>query len=108
MTYEQFWLQDSKLVIPYNKAHKLRIQQKNEEMWLQGLYVYNAFGTVMANAFKSKGSTPSKYLEKPMDLFPKPVEDTEEEAIKQREKVIKSLTNFKKSWDKAKGINNNG
>ena len=48
-----------------------------------------------------------QYLEQPIEIFPKQVEDTEQEAIKQREKVINSLTNWKKAWDIAKGKNNN-
>ena len=107
MSYEQFWYGEPRLVIAYEKANRLRIQQRNEEMWLQGLYVYNAFGTVMSNAFKDKGGTPSKYLEKPIEIFPQK-RDTEEEIIEQREKVINALTGWKKSWDKVKGKNNNG
>ena len=107
MSYEQFWYGEPRLVIAYVKANRLRIQQRNEEMWLQGLYVYNAFGTVMSNAFKDKGGTPSKYLEKPIEIFPQK-RDTEEEIIEQREKVINALTGWKKSWDKVKGKNNNG
>lgn len=95
------------MVIAYVKANRLRIQQRNEEMWLQGLYVYNAFGTVMSNAFKDKGGTPSKYLEKPIEIFPQKI-DTEEQIMEQREKVINALTGWKKSWDKVKGKNNNG
>lgn len=107
MSYEQFWYGEPRLVIAYVKANRLRIQQRNEEMWLQGLYVYNAFGTVMSNAFKDKGGTPSKYLEKPIEIFPQK-KDTEEEIMEQREKVINALTGWKKSWDKVKGKNNNG
>ena len=108
MTYEQYWYGDADMVIAYKKAHKLHIQQKNEELWLQGLYVYNAFGTVLANAFKDKGSTPAKYLEKPIEIFPKKVSNNEEEAIQQREKVIEALSKWTKSWDNVKGKNNNG
>lgn len=109
MSYEQFWYDEPRLVVAYIKAHKYHIQQKNEELWLQGLYVYNAFGTVMANAFKDKGKTPAKYLEKPIDIFPKQAEEvTETEKKEQRDKVVEALTRWKKSWDRAKGTKNNG
>lgn len=108
MSYEQFWYDEPRLVVAYNKAHKYHIQQKNEELWLQGLYVYNAFGTVIANAFKEKGCTPAKYLEKPIEIFPKKVQDSEEEKIRQREQVVNALSKWKKSWDIVKGKNNNG
>ena len=106
MTYQQFWYGDAELVVAYREAHKLKIQQKNEELWLQGLYIYNAFGVVLANAFKTKGATPYKYIEKPLDIFPKPA-PTEAEQEKAREDVIKALSRWKKSWDAVKGKDNN-
>lgn len=102
MTYEQYWLGEPSLVIAYREAHKLKVEQKNQELWLQGLYVYNAVGVIAYNLFAGKGKTPQKYIEKPLELFPKKL--TEEEIVEQRNKVIKSLTNFQNAW---KGSNTN-
>lgn len=102
MTYEQFWYGEADLVIPYRKAHRLKIQQKNEELWLQGLYIYNAFGVVISNAFSERGSNKQKYIEKPLEIFPKPA-PTEEQNAKTREDVINALSRWKKSWDAVKG-----
>lgn len=45
------------------KAHELRKKQKDEEMWMQGLYNYKAFSTVLAQAF---GDKRAKYPETPL------------------------------------------
>lgn len=101
MNYDQFWYGEPRLVIAYREAHKLKIEEKNQELWLQGLYIYNAFGVIIGNVFSRKGSTPQKYIDKPLSLFPKEV--TEAEKVAQRNKVIMALTMFKDQWDKANG-----
>lgn len=39
----------------------------NYQSWLNGLYVYFAIGTVISNAFSSKGSISNTYPEKPIE-----------------------------------------
>lgn len=100
MTYEQYWYGDPRLVIAYRQAHKLKIEQENQKLWLQGLYIYNAVGVNLANLFKDKSSSPKTYLDKPLDLFNR--EPSEDEKIAQRNKVIQSLSVFQNMW-KGKG-----
>ena len=99
MSYEQYWYGDPSLVIAYRDAHKLRIEQANQQLWLQGLYIYNAMAVIVSNVFAKKGATPQKYIDKPLDLFPK--EKTKEEIVEQRNKVIQALSNFQRYWNKA-------
>ena len=97
MTYEQFWLGDPWLCAPYREAHRLYIQQRNEELWLQGLYVHNAFGVAINNAF-SKNKL--KYIQKPLDIL-KPTEDEEKKRIEQtRKKLVERLNAFKDEWER--------
>lgn len=70
MTYDQFWDGSPYLAITFRKAYKLRRQIGNEQAWLQGLYVYNAFEVCLGNAFSKKGSKRLKYIEQPIDIFP--------------------------------------
>ena len=42
MTPEQYWDGDCMLAKYYRKAQELRRQERNTELWLQGLYVYDA------------------------------------------------------------------
>ena len=83
MTYEQFWLDDPYLVKAYEKAHELRNQQRNQEMWFQGLYNYRAFSSVLAQFSHAmsggKGSKPEGYLEEPI-----PLTEEEQKAAQER------------------------
>lgn len=84
MTYEQYWDMSPYLVIAYRKAYKLKREIVNEQAWLQGLYVYDAFAVCMANAFAKRGAKKENYLEKPVDIFP--LTDAEKERREQEER----------------------
>jgi hypothetical protein len=70
MSYEQYWEQSPYLVVAYRKAYRLRRETENEQAWLQGLYVLDAFAVVMANVFAKRGSKRQEYLERPIDIYP--------------------------------------
>ncbi len=42
MTYDEFYREDHTLVIAYRKAYKQKMEQKNQDYWLMGAYVYQA------------------------------------------------------------------
>jgi len=84
MTYEQYWDMSPYLVIAYRRAYKLKREIANEQAWLQGLYVYDAFAVCMANAFAKRGAKKVDYLEKPVDIFP--LTDAEKERREQEER----------------------
>ena len=67
MTYEQFWDDDVNLVRCYRQADEMRIERKNQEMWLQGLYVYEALCDVapIMQAMAKKGTKARPYPERP-------------------------------------------
>lgn len=81
MTYKQFWEDNPYLAVVYRKRHKLVCEEKNQQMWLQGLYNYKAFRSVLS-AFFTKGS-PEQYCERPLPLFKTPEEKrkSQEEQI---------------------------
>lgn len=70
MTYEQFWNDDPSLVIYYRKANELAIERKNQELWLQGLYIYEALCDVspLLHAMAKKGTKAQPYSEKPYSI----------------------------------------
>ena len=70
MTWEQYWDEPPHLATAYRKAHRLRRELANEQAWLHGLYVYDAFAVCLANAFSKRGTKKHDYLEKPIDIFP--------------------------------------
>ena len=70
ITYEQYWDGPPQIATAYRKAYRIRRELENEMAWLQGMYNYDAFAVVLANAFRSKGAKRQKYMEKPIDIFP--------------------------------------
>ena len=70
MTYEQFWDDDPTLVIYYRRADELRNERMNQELWLQGMYIYDALCDVapVMNAMAKKGTKPHPYPEKPYPI----------------------------------------
>ncbi len=100
MTAEQYWEGAPELAKAYREADKLKLERKNYELWLQGVYIYNAFGTVVSNAFGKKGRTKAKYLDKPIRVTPLTEEEKRIEAERAKRSVINTLNNFKKMWDR--------
>ena len=84
MTSEQYWDDDASLPKYYRKADELRRKRKNQELWLQGMYIYEALCDVapILQAFAKKGTTPAPYTDHPYSLT---VKERDEEK-KQREK----------------------
>ena len=81
MTYEQYWEGDCTLVKYYRKAEELRNEKRNQELWLQGMYIYEAICDVapILHAFAKKGTKPTPYSEKPYPLTAKQTKRDEEE-----------------------------
>lgn len=93
MTEEQYWDKDCRLVIFYRKAEELRTSRKNQEMWLQGAYFYEALFRVspLLHAFAKKGTKPAPYLAEPFAITEKQAEYQQEEKDK-------------KTYDKGKAL----
>ena len=81
MTAEQYWEGDSTLVKYYRKAEELRNDKRNQELWLQGAYIYEAICDVapILHAFAKKGTKPTPYTTKPYPLNAKQSKRDEEE-----------------------------
>ena len=64
MSERQYWDGDCSLTRSYREAERLRKQRVNEEMWLQGMYIYDAIGSLspILRAFSKKGTKPEPYV----------------------------------------------
>lgn len=103
MDYETYWNGDPRLVRSYREAHDLKRKMLNEQMWLQGLYNFQAFSTALSNLnFSGKPQKKNQYLEKPLPIFGKTKEEKAKEAEVARQTVIDRLNQFKSRWE-AKG-----
>ena len=85
MTYEQFWYGDPWMAKAYKEAHNLKRRQRNEEMWINGMYQLYALNVALNNAFNKKKL---EYLKEPFNIFPKTEVEIETEKREERQKVI--------------------
>lgn len=92
MTYDEFYNKDHTLTIAYREAYKMKREQMNEQLWLQGAYVYEAVArlTPLFNPF-AKHPKPEPYLKKPYPLFnddkPGEKENAESKAVTDKGKA---------------------
>lgn len=99
MTLEQFWDGAPSLVTMYRKAFRIKRELANEEAWLQGLYVFDAFAVVMANAFSKRSAKKLQYVEQPIDIFPLSDQEKqrrEQEAQKKMQQAMEAMVRKQK------------
>ena len=91
MTYEQYWEGDPMLCKYYREAEEIRSEKKNQELWLQGMYVYEAIADIspILHAFAKKGTKPQPYPDAPYPI-----------TKKQRDRI--KAENEKKMFEKGK------
>ena len=94
MTYEQYWYGDPWMTRAYAQAYLMKRKVENENMWIMGSYIANAFGAVIANSF---GKKRVEYLKKPLDIFPKTEAEKKAEVREQKRKLIEWLNGLKRS-----------
>lgn len=92
MTYDQYWYGDVRMVEAFREADRLRKEQMNYELWLQGLYVFDAVSCAVQNGNRTKQSDPiSKYAEQPYEIFKKEPTKEEREAQEKAERLQAKL-----------------
>ena len=87
MTLDEYFNQDCTLVKYYREAQQIRKEQRNQELWLQGLYMYEALGDMspVLRAFAKKGTKPLPYPSEPY-----PITEAEVAARQEREEQLKA------------------
>ena len=100
LTYEQYWDGDPDMIIAFRKAFRLREKQRrdqrNTEMWMQGMYFYEALidvSPLFRDLLKNPKAIP--YLKEPY-----PLDKAEQEAREKRdtEKKDKETQAKFKAW----------
>jgi hypothetical protein len=88
MTYDQYWNDDCELVVYYRKANELKNARKNQELWLQGMYIYEALCCVspLLHAFAKSGTKPQPYPDKPYAISAKEIKEHKESMEKENRK----------------------
>lgn len=99
MTYAEYWEGEPYLVQAYQQAELLRTQQRSDNMWLQGLYFYEAISTALSNfgaglAGKHKHQD---YRKQPIRVVPK----TEKEIEAEKQAEVQARIDKLKAWQSA-------
>ena len=84
------------LVKFYREAWKLKRDMHNQNLWLQGAYIYEAILDVspVLHAFAKKGAKPVPYREQPFDLYtkkPRAEQITQEQKADNKAKAIMEM-----------------
>lgn len=89
MTAEQYWDGDPMLAKYYRRAEEIRNERRNQELWLQGMYIYDAIlcASPILHAFAKKGTKPKPYPTQPYALTAK--ERKKEKEDKERKAYAK-------------------
>lgn len=88
MSYEQYWNDDCTIAIYYRKAYELQRSRTNEQLWLQGLYIYDALIDV-APALRAMGAKPpEKYPEEPYPITDKEMEQRKIKKAKEKQEAM--------------------
>lgn len=90
MTYDEFWYGDAERVIAYRKADEIRRRRLNEQLWLQGMYFYEALCDVapILVSMPKKDAKIQKYSTEPYALTVKEQKQQKEKEIEQKEKQM--------------------
>lgn len=72
MPRDEYWNGDPDAVRAYRKADRIRQDRMNQQLWLQGMYIYEALCDVapILHAFGKKGTKPHPFSTQPYDLHP--------------------------------------
>lgn len=102
MTYEQFWDAPPQLAITYRKAYRLKREIDNENAWLSGLYMYDAFAVCLANLFSRRGAKKQDYMGRPIDIFPLTEKEKKRREQEEFQKMDKALQAMRDSQQRKK------
>lgn len=94
MSYDEFWKESPYRAKFYREAHELKLKQKDELMWVQGMYIYEALCEVspVLHAFSKKGTKPLPYSEKPyLSKIDKKVTKQEKQQQIENERLIAQI-----------------
>lgn len=92
MTYDEFWNGNSYVCRYYRDAYELKKKAKDEELWMQGLYIYDALGRMspIMHAFPKKGSKPLPYPDRPYTQSTKYKEVEKKLTPEEQEQIVKN------------------
>lgn len=111
MTPKQFWDMDCTLARDYRLADEYKQERKNQEMWMMGMYVYDALtcASPLFRSFSKSGTKAHPYVKQPFPITRR--QRRLEAEAKKKQNYFKGLAKLKQ-WanetaEKSKGVDNN-
>ena len=97
MTWDEFWYESIDRLQAYWQANQFSIERRNQELWLQGLYIRSAVASCLDKKFK--------YPEKPQRVTEMTDAEAEAESKRKLEHMRVVLNEHKRRWDaRNKGV----
>ena len=93
MTYDEFWNQDVRLVEMYRRAAELRDKRRNQELWLQGMYIYEALcdaSPLFRFSMKKGMVRPEPYVKEPYPITAAEAKAKKEKEARQKGERLKA------------------
>jgi len=92
MTAGEYWNGDPALAIAYRKKHQYEMEERNHELWLQGLYLYEAMLCVspVFHDF-AKNPKPLPYRDKPFPITQREAEERAEDTVERAKEQQKDV-----------------
>ncbi len=99
MTPEQYWDGDPALAKYYRKADEIKLERKNQELWLQGMYIYEAIcdASPILRSFAKKGTKPHPYTDKP---YPITANQREQNVVNEEKAIAEKGKKFMEAFMK--------
>lgn len=91
MTWDEFWYESIDRLESYRKAFQLSLERRNQELWLQGLYIRAAVASCLDKKFK--------YPEQPQRITEMTESEQEAENRRKIEHMRSVLAEHKRRWD---------
>lgn len=90
MTCDEFWFGKPERARYYRKAYELKKKQLNEQLWLQGMYVYEAIRDVapILVTNPSENAKIQEYSNEPYALTVKEQKEREQKELERRQKAM--------------------
>ena len=93
MSYDEFWNDDVSKVKAYRKAYELKEKRRNQELWLQGMYFYEALcdaSPLFRFSMKKGTIKPEPYVKEPYPITEAEVKEREEREARKKEERLKA------------------
>lgn len=102
MSYDEYWYDSPYKTKFYREAYEVQMKRKDEEFWMQGMYIYDALCRVspILHAFSKSGTKPLPYPEKPYLYMVNNKMSEEEKQQKEENERLIAMVHFN-NWARA-------